>query len=172
MSQLTDKHLTDIRDGVRSINNKLCENSSSTQEVEVINDCTKPIPVFFCEPDTKIDPEVVCLSNDGGSTIVTGWEVFDVSTNPPTSTLYIGGTVVTGYNVVPCSNSKDREIITVCVDGKKWTKIIVFEGDLPISFLWLDETDTPVANPDVTLIDNANCDLCIRVPQGVLTTWG
>ena len=25
----------------------------------------------------SIDPEVVCLSNDGGTTVVTGWEVFD-----------------------------------------------------------------------------------------------
>lgn len=52
---------------------------------------------------TSIDPEVVCLSNDGGATVVTGWEVFDTATNPPTSTLYIGGVAVTGYSVVPCS---------------------------------------------------------------------
>jgi hypothetical protein len=158
MSQLTDKHLTDISDGVRSINNKLCENGSSASQVEVINDCTKPIPVFFCNTETKLDPEVVCLSNDGGVSIIKGWEVFDVSTNPPTSKFYIGGVEVTGYSVIPCSsNIKDREIITVCVDGKEWTKVIVFEADLPVSFLWLDETDAPVATPDPLLINNIKC---------------
>ena len=107
---------------------------------------------------SSTDPEVVCLSNDGGATVVTGWEVFDTATNPPTSTLYIGGVAVTGYSVVPCSStSKDREILQVCVDGKVWTKVIVFEGDLPITFLWLDETDAPVATPDPLLINNSNC---------------
>ena len=122
---------------------------------------------------TSIDPEVVCLSNDGGTTVVTGWEVFDTSTNPPTSTLYIGGVAVTGYTVVSCGNTiKDREILQVCVDGKTWTKVITFENDLPITYLWLDETDAPVAAPDTALIDNANCNNCISVPNGVITTWG
>ena len=121
----------------------------------------------------SIDPEVVCLSNDGGTTVVTGWEVFDTSTNPPTSTLYIGGVAVTGYSVVACGNTiKDREILQVCVDGKTWTKVITFENDLPITYLWLDETDAPVAAPDTALIDNANCNNCISVPNGVITTWG
>lgn len=107
---------------------------------------------------SSTDPEVVCLSNDGGATVVTGWEVFDTATNPPTSTLYIGGVAVTGYSVVPCSStSKDREILQVCVDGKVWTKVVTFEGDLPITFLWLDDTDAPVAAPDPLLINNANC---------------
>jgi len=111
---------------------------------------------------SSTDPEVVCLSNDGGATVVTGWEVFDTATNPPTSTLYIGGVAVTGYSVVPCSStSKDREILQVCVDGKVWTKVVTFEGDLPITFLWLDDTDAPVAAPDPLLINNANCvSLC------------
>ena len=121
----------------------------------------------------SIDPEIVCLSNDGGTTVVTGWEVFDTSTNPPTSTLYIGGVAVTGYTVVPCSPSiKDREIISVCVDGKTWTKVVTFENDLPITFLWLDETDAPVAAPDPLLVDNANCNKCIQTPQGILNSWG
>lgn len=121
----------------------------------------------------SIDPKVVCLSNDGGATIVQGWEVFDTSVNPPTSKLYIGGAEVTGYTVVPCNSSiKDREIISVCVDGKTWTKVVTFENDLPITFLWLDETDTPVAAPDILLVDNANCNKCVQIPQGILNSWG
>lgn len=105
--------------------------------------------------------------------VVTGWEVFDTATNPPTSKLYIGGVEVTGYTVVPCSPSiKDREIISVCVDGKTWTKVVTFENDLPITFLWLDETDAPVAAPDPLLVDNANCNKCIQTPQGILNSWG
>ena len=115
-----------------------------------------------------IDPEVVCLSNDGGTTIVTGWEVFDVSVSPPTSTLYIGGVAVTGYSVVPCDKPMqlDYEKESVCVDGQGYSKWYVWDktGDgLPnlVTVLWLDETDAVVVAPDPTLINNANCKICL-----------
>jgi len=167
MSTETNRHLSGIKEYARSINEKLC-NTPNPQQVEVTNDCTKPIPVFFCDPQVKIDPEVVCLSNDGGATIVKGWEVFDVSTNPPTSTLYIGGVEVTGYSVVPCDKPMqyDYEKEKVCVDGKTWTKWYVWDktGDgIPnlVTVLWLDETDAIIAAPDSTLINNANCKVCL-----------
>ena len=132
---------------------------------------TIPHPNFIqkvrIECDNKIDPEVVCLSNDGGTTIVKGWEVFDVSTNPPTSTLYIGGAAVTGYSVVPCDKPMqyDYEKERVCVDGLNYTKWYVWDktGDgLPnlVTVRWLDETDTVVAAPDPLLINNINCKGC------------
>ena len=106
----------------------------------------------------KNDWEVVCLSNDGGVTIVTGIAVFDVLNGTPTTKYYIDNIEVTGYTIVSCETSgKDREILSVCVDGKTWTKIIVFEDGLPITFLWLDDTDTPTSSPDPLLINNANC---------------
>ena len=106
----------------------------------------------------KNDWEVVCLSNDGGVTIVTGIAVFDVLNGTPTTKYYIDNIEVTGYTIVSCEASgKDREILSVCVDGKTWTKIIVFEDGSPITFLWLDETDAVVVAPDPLLINNTNC---------------
>lgn len=179
---------------LRGIWNKICEIANNISPSILFNvngeDCsgavitaeatstvqTVPHPDFIQKVklcSTGLDPEVVCLSNDGGTTSVTGWEVFDTNTNPPTSTLYIGGVVVTGYQVVPCSKAqKDREIYVVCVDGKKWTKVITFEDDLPVSFLWLDDTDTPQPTPDALLIDNVNCNQCVKVPLGTIATWG
>ena len=110
----------------------------------------------------KNDWEVVCLSNDGGVTIVTGIAVFDVLNGTPTTKYYIDNIEVTGYTIVSCETSgKDREILSVCVDGKTWTKIIVFEDGLPITFLWLDDTDTLTSSPDPLLINNANCKVCL-----------
>jgi hypothetical protein len=97
----------------------------------------------------KNDWEVVCLSNDGGVTIVTGIAVFDVLNGTPTTKYYIDNIEVTGYTIVSCETSgKDREILSVCVDGKTWT----------VTVLWLDETDTVVPTPDPLLINNSNCN--------------
>ena len=117
----------------------------------------------------SIDPEVVCLSNDGGTTVVQGIAEFDTSTVPSTKTLYLfDGTIAIGYSVVPCGKSMqyDYEKITVCVDGFSYTKWYVWDktGDVTpnlVSILWLDQNDVPVAAPDPLLINNANCtSLC------------
>lgn len=167
MSTETNRHLSGIKEYTRLINDKLCS-TPNPQPVEVTNDCTKPIPVFFCDTQIKIDPEVVCLSNDSGATVVTGWEVFDVSTNPPTSKFYIGGVEVTGYSVVPCDKPMqyDYESVSVCVNGLNYTKWYVWDktGDGSpnlVTVLWLDETDTVVAAPDPLLINNTNCKVCL-----------
>ena len=154
--------LSEIKD-ILTGNNTVNTNST------IVNTCANPVPVFFCPPEIpKIDPEVVCLSNDGGVTIVKGWEVFDVSTNPPTSKLYIGGVEVTGYTVVPCDKPMqyDYEKEVVCVNGLNYTKWYVWDkfGDtLPnlVTILWLDENDAVVAAPDPILINNANCKVCL-----------
>ena len=80
-------------------------NSSITLTNNVVTSVYDTVPsfdlvqltsAFECTNATgaaSLDPEVVCLSD--GTNTVTGWEVFDNSTNPPTSTLYVGGVVVT-----------------------------------------------------------------------------
>lgn len=112
-----------------------------------------------------IDPEIVCLSNDGGTTVIKGIVEFDTSTVPATKIIYLfDGTVATGYTVVPCDNPMqyDYEKENVCVDGQNYTKWYVWDkkGDgLPnlISIMWLDQTDSIVPAPDPLLINNVNC---------------
>jgi hypothetical protein len=130
---------------------------------------TTPAPgaiqlVKICPTENR-DPEVVCLSNDGGLTIVTGWEVFKIDAlGNPTSTVYLGGIDVTGtYQVVPCGVKVkyDYERETICVDGKSWTKVYVFDpsGATPtlVTILWLNENDSIVSAPLLSLINNVNC---------------
>ena len=78
---------------------------------------------------TTIDPEVVCLSNDGGVTIIKGIVEFDTSTVPTTKIIYLfDGNLATGYEVVPCSTKTfDTEFREVCVDGQKWLQVLVFD---------------------------------------------
>lgn len=147
---------------------KLCDDSITEETVTSI---VQTIPhsdyvqkVQICQ-STDIDPEIVCISNDGGTTIVKGWEVFDVSVYPPISTIWLNGVDVTGtYQVVPCeSNNKyDYESALVCVDGETWEKWYVWDkqGDmLPniVSILWIDNIGNIVPAPDNTLINNFNC---------------
>jgi hypothetical protein len=142
---------------------------------------TVPHPDFIqkvqlCKPN--IDPEVVCLSNDGGITVIKGIVEFDTSTVPTTKTIYLfDGSAATGYTVVPC-NSKtfDTEFREVCVDGQKWLQVLVFDKSVsmvaPVQVGWMDSTSTVVPAPDPTLINNINCNECISTPQGTLITWG
>lgn len=116
----------------------------------------------------KNDWEVVCLSNDGGVTIVTGIAVFDVLNGTPTTKYYIDNIEVTGYTIVSCDKpiQYDYEKELVCVDGLSFTKWYVWDktGDgLPnlVTILWLDETDAVVAAPDPLLINNVNCKVCL-----------
>ena len=117
---------------------------------------------------TTIDPEIVCISNDGGVTTTIGIAVFDTSVNPPITTLYLNGVEAVGYTMIPCNQAMkyDYEKEDVCVDGQSYKKIYVLDktGDgLPnlVTVLWLDETDAVVAAPDPTLINNANCKVCL-----------
>jgi hypothetical protein len=127
---------------------------------------------------TSIDPEVVCLSNDGGVTIVKGVVEFDTSTVPTTKIIYLfDGSLATGYTVVSC-NAKtfDTEFRQVCVDGQNWTQIFVFDKSVsmvaPIQIGWLDQNDAVAAAPSTALINNINCNECISTAQGTLVTWG
>jgi hypothetical protein len=118
------------------------------------------------------------LSNDGGVTVVTGWEVFDTSTDPPTSKLYVGGVEVTGYEVVPCNGVKyDYEIFEICYSpNKRGTKILVFSPGSPVPTLvttiWLDENDIPMPEPsDYTLgkCEECNPEICSATADDLST---
>lgn len=120
--------------------------------------------VQICKAFETYNPELVCISNDGGTTIVNGWEVFYISdTGVPTSKLYFNNVDVTGtYSVVPCENNTryDYESIKECVDGLSYTKIIVLDSNSDntiVNVLWLDENSTPTTAPDPSLINNNNC---------------
>lgn len=152
------------------LNELACKQKTTNSLLQQIKDLlanpiTNPVP----------DPEVVCLSNDGGATVISGWEVFDVSTITPTSTLYINGIIATGYVVVPCGIKAkyDYEESTICVDGQKWTRVHCFDpsSGVPqlVTTLWLDQTSTPTTAPLQSLIDNVNCN-SIATPLVVSTT--
>lgn len=173
----------EIGQRLRQIKDKLCELLSVFTSPKEGVDCegnptsvpnailTVPHPdsvqlVKFCQE--KLDPEIVCISNDGGITIIKGFVEFDLNTTPSTTTLYLfDGSLATGYEIVPCDKPMqyDYEEVEVCVDGLSYTKWFVWDkfGDgLPnlIGVLWLDETDTIVPAPDSALIDNENCNVC------------
>ena len=187
-----NRHLANISTHTRNMWAKLCELVEASASIPPTpftitgEDCsgaaviaeatstvqTVPHPDFVQKVQlcsAGIDPEVVCLSNDGGTTVVQGIAEFDTSTVPSTKTLYLfDGTIATGYSVVSCGKSMqyDYEKITVCVDGFSYTKWYVWDktGDVTpnlVSILWLDQNDVPVAAPDPLLINNANCtSLC------------
>lgn len=193
MSAETNRLLSNLKDIMYKVWKKLCDGipiippeegiliilpevpvegqkCDDTKETETANGIFQTIPhpdyvqrVQICK--TGIDPEPVCLSNDGGVTVITGWEVFDTSTNPPTSKLYVNGVEVTGYEVVPCDpgNQYDYEHKEVCVDGERWVQVFVwnkkFDGIPNLeTILWIDATGTVVTAPDPALINNANCN--------------
>ena len=149
MSSEQNRHLSSISIHTKKMWDKLCDLVDALAET------------------SSVDPEVVCLSNDGGATIVKGIVEFDTSTIPSTKVIYLfDGSVATGYEVVPC-NAKtfDTEFREVCVDGKTWLQVLVFDKSVslvaPVQIGWLDETNTVVAAPNPSLINNENCKVCL-----------
>lgn len=127
----------------------------------------------------KIDPEVVCLSNDGWVTTVTGWEVFDVSANPPTSTLYIWWVVAAaGFVVVPCDkDDKDLEIISTCFQEignptNKYSRNTVIDTSTNpstvVSTLWLDDNWLAVPAPAAATIEDCAITSVERIEQNLM----
>lgn len=189
-----NRHLSNIATHTKNMWAKLCElvpvpftvtgvdcdgasvTAEATSTVQTVPHPDFVQKVQICTP--SIDPEIVCLSNDGGVTIIKGVVEFDTSTIPTTKTIYLfDGSLATGYEVIPC-NSKtfDTEFREICVDGNKWLQILVFDKSVslvaPVQIGWVDETSTVVPAPNPTLIDNINCNECISTAQGILTNWG
>lgn len=138
-----------------------------------INEKLRKLTAVICKLTDKIsalhdvstqEGKFVCISNDGGTTKLIGYYVVNKQI-PNEYTLYFEGEDVTGsYSVVPCedTSSYDYKEEIVCVDGLNWSKIRVFDTEnssVPtlISTLWFDENNNPVSTPDVSLIENANC---------------
>ena len=199
MSSESNRHLSNIALHTKNMWAKLCELVESlapTPFTVTGEDCngapvtaeatstvqTIPHPDFIqkvrIECDNKIDPEVVCLSNDGGVTIVKGVVEFDTSTVPTTKIIYLfDGSLATGYTVVSCTTKTfDTEFRQVCVDGQNWLQVLVFDKSVsmvaPVQVGWMDNTSTVVPAPDPILINNINCNECISTAQGTLVTWG
>ena len=196
-----NRHLANISTHTRNMWAKLCELVEASASIPPTpftitgEDCsgaaviaeatstvqTVPHPDFVQKVQlcsAGIDPEVVCLSNDGGITVIKGIVEFDTSTVPATKTIYLfDGSVATGYTVVSC-NAKtfDTEFREVCVDGQKWLQVLVFDKSVsmvaPVQVGWMDSTANVVPAPSPALINNINCNECISTAQGTLITWG
>lgn len=69
-------------------------------------------------PSTQKDPEIVCMTNDGGETVVKWVVIFSYDWTTWTSTINnLDGTVATGYTVIPCATSNQVEEWEVRCDG-------------------------------------------------------
>lgn len=76
------------------------------------------------DPCIERDPEIVCVSNDGGETIIQAYIDFNIQGDPSTPTLYdFNGNELSGYEVVSCDlDDTDYEIHTrhLCNDDGQW----------------------------------------------------
>lgn len=64
------------------------------------------------------DPEIVCMTNDGGETIIKWVVIFSYDGTTWTSTINnLDGSVATGYTVIPCATSNRVEEWEVRCDG-------------------------------------------------------
>lgn len=98
---------------------------------------------------TRIDPEVVCVSNDGWTTIIHAIAHFDTSTYPVTVTIYdYNWTLLTWYTVVDCEEKK--------YDIEKW-------GDF--CYLWELITRYDVIDPETQLVVNSYWLNALWIPQ-------
>jgi hypothetical protein len=130
--------------------------------------------------DVQVQVQVVCLSNDNGETIVSGTEVFLVDElGNVSSKIYLDGVDVSAtYKVVPCGVKVkyDYETSEVCVDGKSWTKIQIFDpsSGTPqyVTTIWMDENEVVQPTPSASLINNANCNIVILPTPSISDALG
>jgi len=96
----------------------------------------------------RLDPEIACISNDGGLTRVSGIVVYDTSTMPPSETIYLGGVNVTAtYSKVPCESGQDYEQRETCYQvvgdpNQKFSRIDWFDKsnlNTPIATIWFNQ---------------------------------
>ena len=157
---------TDYTSNHNALIDLLSTNKATNKQLCKLTDLLLQVVNMINTPKKEYDYEVVCISNDGGKTKVIGFLVFDQETitNP---LIYLDGIDVTGsYTQVSCDGVKyDYEESKVCVDGKLWTSIKVYDttASLPslITTLWLDENNQSITAPSSNLINNLNCqDKC------------
>ena len=113
---------------------------------------------WYC-PSVQKDPEIVCMTNDGGETVVKWVVIFSYDWTTWTSTINnLDGSLATGYTVIPCATANQVEEWEVRCDGG--VNIVPFydvETDWAASAnvaFWFN----PVAN-------------AIVVPSGNQTPW-
>jgi len=134
-----------------------------------------------------IDPELACLSDDNGATIVKGFVVFDTSTPIPTTKYYLydGTDVTLTHTIVECSTeNQDYEKVEYCFYDVveplyKYKRIDWFEKSnltVPVATIWFDETQgiyVPDPTANINLINCKNKNeviphslVCLQRPKG------
>ena len=127
--------------------------ATTTAPTWTITDGYCPLPL------TVKDPEIVCMTNDGGETVVKWVVIFNYDGAVRTSTINnLDGTVATGYTVIPCSTANQViEWEARCDAGAVIVPFYDVETDWTASAniaFWFN----PVAN-------------AVVVPSGTQTFW-
>lgn len=87
---------------------------NSLRELTDKTNCCEPaLRVVLAGGTPTLDPEIVCATNDGGETIVKAVAMIDTVTGIPTLQDFSGGTL-TGYTVIPCSETSQ------VIEGGVW----------------------------------------------------
>ena len=111
---------------------------------------TRPCPWL-----SALDPEIVCLSNDGWVTSIKAIAVFDTSVVPPTTTFYdFNGNVLSWYTVVKCDS--------VEYDIEKWADFCL---------AWQLITRYDIVNSETKLIESSYWVDALWVPQAAPIIW-
>lgn len=129
-----------------------------------------------CPPPVLVkDPEIVCMTNDGGETVVKWVVIFNYDWTTWTSTINnLDGSVATGYTVIPCATANQVEEWEVRCDGG--VNIVPFydvETDWAASAnvaFWFN----PVTNSVVTPSGNQTPWACAvtKIAQVPNCSWG
>ncbi len=127
--------------------------ATTTAPTWTITDGYCPLPL------TVKDPEIVCMTNDGGETVVKWVVIFNYDWTVWTSTINnLDGTVAAGYTVIPCSTTNQViEWEARCDAGAVIVPFYDVETDWVASAnvaFWFN----PVAN-------------AVVVPSGTQTLW-
>lgn len=167
MSTETNRHLSDIKGYVRAINTSLCE-APNPSTVEITNDCTKPVPVFFCDPQKEFDKTILCDKNTFAKVVVvTEYS----STGVPTSTAYnLDGSLYTGdivNDLTLCEVDLESDDIIICANGVGLVQWVVKKNGVPTGEIYYtDKFGVLVSTPaDFTY---GECQLCLPLQEGFM----
>lgn len=96
---------------LRDLKNKNCPS-----DVNIINTCTNPIPVYFCDPTQEYDKEILCAPDGTRIVVVTTYS----STGIPSSIAYnLDGTIYSGTisELRTCDIDLESDPIIICING-------------------------------------------------------
>lgn len=163
----------DIVNAINSLKRCLKKSTDTTELENAIAETNTLLQELIDITNEQKDYEIICIS-DGNETVK---GVLQVDSEGNEVILLDGNDVTGTYSQVSCEKTAyDYESKTVCVDGKNWTKTLVYESENDgdpnyVTTIWLDEIDVIQSAPDQTLIDNENCDECAGEILGVVNDW-